>query len=187
VILCEVIEHILDSDFESFLAGLGQRLKPNGTLIVTTPNVEDLELNSSLCPVCGTLFHRWQHQRSFTAQSLEEAMEHAGMETTAIHQVEFRQEYFLPYADYLRGNRPLPGRILAKDDAQWLPWPDRLRWRWGDLVRRWRRAYRVVTSQDEDLRLVPNYVHDLREDRAAYVGAGTQLLYIGRKINDAAK
>ncbi|NCA71003.1 MAG: class I SAM-dependent methyltransferase [Sphingobacteriia bacterium] len=181
VLLCEVIEHVLEDEYGAFLSGLGQYVREGGKLIVTTPNSEDLELNAALCPVCNKVFHRWQHQRSFTASSLEADMEIAGFDQVVIHQIEFTSEFFERYRGFLRGEAKLPPRILSWQDAWRLSKLDRLRWHLGNRVRRLRRALRVILTGDDDIELIPDYVYQLLNDEPARVGAGTQLLYIGQK------
>lgn len=185
VFLCEVIEHVLEADFDAFLTNLGRQVRPGGTLIVTTPNTEDLDLNSALCPVCGHLFHRWQHQRAMTAATLEAAMRKAGFENLVTHRVEFRSDYFEPFQDFLRGRRKLPSRVLIPDDGHRLGPADRVRRLWERLAIRLRRAARIIVSGRDDAYWIPDYVHQLVENRPTQIGAGAQLLYIGRKTESA--
>ncbi|MEN5094214.1 class I SAM-dependent methyltransferase [Pseudomonas protegens] len=70
VLLMEVIEHILDDDFQQVLERVAMFVKPGGSLIVSTPNNENLETASVYCPVSDTFFHPWQHVRSFTPDKL---------------------------------------------------------------------------------------------------------------------
>ena len=97
VMLVEVIEHILDEYLDSTLKLLARFTKPGGILIVTTPNNEDLDLNMTYCPTSNTLFHRWQHVRSFTPGSLASLLAGYGFEEIATHQLEFRDELFVPF------------------------------------------------------------------------------------------
>ena len=55
VLMVEVIEHILDEELDQGLRRVHGLLKDDGTLIVTTPNNEDLELGMAYCPVSETL------------------------------------------------------------------------------------------------------------------------------------
>lgn len=71
VILSEVIEHLLDADYELVLNRVSQFVKPGGVLIVTTPNAEDVEAKKVVCPGCRHFFHPWQHLRSFTPMTLQ--------------------------------------------------------------------------------------------------------------------
>lgn len=71
VVVCfEVMEHVLDVDLTSTLGRLKKVLKPDGLLIVTVPNNEDVELGKCYCPNCDRTFHRWQHVRSFSKESI---------------------------------------------------------------------------------------------------------------------
>lgn len=70
--MVEVVEHLNDSALSQALEEAHRVLKPGGHLVLTTPNEEDLRLNESMCPECGSVFHRVQHVRSWSAQSLSE-------------------------------------------------------------------------------------------------------------------
>ncbi|MCU1500261.1 MAG: hypothetical protein JWM47_4214 [Acidimicrobiales bacterium] len=78
VLLMEVIEHILPHDYDTTLARVAAFVKPGGLLVVSTPNNENLEQSQVFCPVSETLFHPWQHVRSFTSQSLALTLEAIG-------------------------------------------------------------------------------------------------------------
>lgn len=70
VVCCEVIEHLDDVMLDKVSTALSQLLRPGGRLYLTTPNSEDLSAQQVMCPDCGGRFHRWQHQRAWTARSL---------------------------------------------------------------------------------------------------------------------
>lgn len=110
VLLVEVIEHVIDEQLDSTLKSLAAFIHTGGTLIVTTPNNEDLDLNMAYCPVSNTLFHRWQHVRSFTRESLVSLLANYGFEEVATHQLEFRDDLYLPYDELwgLPAAGPLP-------------------------------------------------------------------------------
>lgn len=96
VVLCsEVIEHVLSDDLPAFLDTLQRVVSPGGRLIVTTPNKENLEHQMALDPVNGTLFHRWQHQRTYSDLSLEEVFAGLGFETLLMHKLEFSHRAFV--------------------------------------------------------------------------------------------
>ena len=78
IFMVEVVEHILDADMERVFCRVRNLLKKDGRLIITTPLAEDLELNAAFCPSCEILFHRWQHVRSFTVNTLIEFMARQG-------------------------------------------------------------------------------------------------------------
>lgn len=71
IFFVETIEHLLDEDLEATLRELARLLAPNGYLVVTTPNAEDLETGNVFCPESGALFHRMQHVRSWSVDSLQ--------------------------------------------------------------------------------------------------------------------
>ena len=99
VTLVEVIEHILEEQLDSTLQLLARFTRPGGVVIVSTPNNEDLDLGMVYCPVSNTLFHRWQHVRSFTRETLAAMLARYGFEEIATHQLEYRDDLFLPYDD----------------------------------------------------------------------------------------
>ena len=81
----EVIEHLDDSELDGMLAECKRVLKPGGRVFFTTPNKEDFDAAKIMCPECGCIFHKWQHQRTWTLDSLRQRMEVAGFRT---HRVE---------------------------------------------------------------------------------------------------
>ena len=96
VLMTEVIEHVLDEELDATLNCLAELTKPGGTLIVTTPNNEDLELGTVYCPVSNLLFHRWQHVRSFTDETLADLLCRYGFEQVVTHKVGFDPVIYLP-------------------------------------------------------------------------------------------
>ena len=78
--MLEVVEHLEDEPLSTALANLRSLIKPGGRLIITTPNEEKLSDNWICCPDTGRIFHRWQHVRSWSAQSLSQTVEDAGFE-----------------------------------------------------------------------------------------------------------
>jgi len=96
VIMAEVIEHILDGQLDDTLRRLNQLTRPDGVLVVTTPNNEDLDLGMAYCPVSNILFHRWQHVRSFTEISLAKLLADHGFDEIVTHKVEFDDALYVP-------------------------------------------------------------------------------------------
>lgn len=81
VVIClEVIEHILEEDLPDFLRRLTSSVRPGGRLILTCPNAEDLDLDSCLCPNCGSFFHRWQHLRTIKPAWLVDTLAASGFD-----------------------------------------------------------------------------------------------------------
>jgi 2-polyprenyl-3-methyl-5-hydroxy-6-metoxy-1,4-benzoquinol methylase len=70
VLGCEVIEHLASDELGSMMNLCRRKLRPGGYLILTTPNDENLAAAACICPECGCIFHRWQHVRSWTRETL---------------------------------------------------------------------------------------------------------------------
>jgi len=49
-------------------------LRPNGKLVLTTPNEENLDASKIICPNCSAVFHRMQHVRNWSADALAERL-----------------------------------------------------------------------------------------------------------------
>jgi 2-polyprenyl-3-methyl-5-hydroxy-6-metoxy-1,4-benzoquinol methylase len=97
VIMAEVIEHLLDEEIDATLHRVADLTKPGGLLVITTPNDEDLELGMAYCPVSNLLFHRWQHVRSFSDETLVDLVCPYGFEAVVTHKVGFDPVVFLPH------------------------------------------------------------------------------------------
>lgn len=89
VLVVEVIEHVLDSEMDGVIEQIKGFIRPGGLLIATTPNQEDLDLSSAYCPICGSFFHRWQHVRAFSAETLGALLAGKGFEQLRDHRVDF--------------------------------------------------------------------------------------------------
>jgi SAM-dependent methyltransferase len=79
--MVEVVEHMNDAALESALREIHAALLPRGHLVITTPNDEDLQANSVMCPECHAVFHVMQHVRSWNPSTLSRAIEAFGFET----------------------------------------------------------------------------------------------------------
>ena len=75
ITIIEVIEHLYDEQLDELLTVIKKLLNPGGRIIFTTPNEENLEKSYVLCPVTNKLFHRWQHVRSWSTDSLRQYLE----------------------------------------------------------------------------------------------------------------
>jgi 2-polyprenyl-3-methyl-5-hydroxy-6-metoxy-1,4-benzoquinol methylase len=80
VVIVEVVEHLYDDQLDELLANILQLLRPGGVAIFTTPNEEKLEDSYIMCPTSGQLFHRWQHVRSWSSESLGNYLSRNGYE-----------------------------------------------------------------------------------------------------------
>lgn len=116
VFLMEVVEHLYDDDLHICLQNIRRLLVPGGLLIVTTPNSEDMSLSMIPSPESGQLFHRWQHVRVWTKETLVQslagqgyAMVEAGVTDFAFSPTAHRRTYGL----LLRVLRALAKRGLA--------------------------------------------------------------------------
>lgn len=76
----EVVEHLYDPQLQELLQTLKSLLMPGGTVVFSTPNEENLEKSMILCPVSNQLFHRWQHVRSWSADTLSAYLGDNGFE-----------------------------------------------------------------------------------------------------------
>ena len=70
ILSVEVIEHLSDEQLTGTLDITKRLLAPGGVIVFTTPNDEDLGASRLYCTECDHVFHRWQHIRSWSAQSL---------------------------------------------------------------------------------------------------------------------
>ena len=78
VIATEVLEHLNDIELNKTLEDVSRIIRIGGFIFLTTPYQENLEKEKTVCPDCGCIFHRWQHQRSLTPDELAKIMETYG-------------------------------------------------------------------------------------------------------------
>lgn len=109
--LIEVIEHLNDEYLEKTLQEVYRVLIPEGKLIITTPNKEDLRLSMNFCPECGCIYHKWQHVRSLDRFNLEKVVEAYGFRRLKIVETNFLSrdnilKYFYHWLRYkLKGEK----------------------------------------------------------------------------------
>lgn len=89
VVLVELFEHLDAPALTRVMADLHKVLVPDGRIIVTTPNDEDLDIETVYCPCCNYTFHRWQHMRSWNKKNLPTYLALHGFETTTMNEVDF--------------------------------------------------------------------------------------------------
>jgi SAM-dependent methyltransferase len=85
----EVIEHIIDIEVQKTFSEWRRILKKDGFLLLTTPNDENLDANSIVCPNCETQFHTVQHVRSLTTSSIAMMVEENGFKVEEVWVGEF--------------------------------------------------------------------------------------------------
>lgn len=85
----ETIEHLLDAHIAPTMQRLRELLKPGGVIICTTPHDEDLSEQEVCCPITRKTFHRYQHVRSFSKESIQQLFEENGFEPVATFGTEF--------------------------------------------------------------------------------------------------
>lgn len=90
VFFIETIEHIIDDELVKAIGELHRILKKGATIVITTPNEEDIEGRKVICPECGCIFHRVQHVSSWSVNSLTSLMESEGFSTTNCVATTFR-------------------------------------------------------------------------------------------------
>ena len=66
----ETIEHVTDTNVDSYFAAINASVKAGGVVIITAPNDEDIEAAKVFCPESGAVFHPMQHVRSFNIAGL---------------------------------------------------------------------------------------------------------------------
>lgn len=105
VLLVEVVEHLKDSYLEGTLKEAARLLKTGGVVVISTPNEEDLDRSRKFCPACGAVFHEWQHVRSWSAESLREALAVHGFREVRKVTTNFVEKGWSPVALATRGMR----------------------------------------------------------------------------------
>jgi len=88
--MLEVVEHLNDDYLSSSLDEIYRILKPNGYLLITTPNNETLNEGKVFCPNCGCIFHKWQHQRKWNVASLTQELISHHFKTKKIIEIDFK-------------------------------------------------------------------------------------------------
>jgi len=109
VFMLEVIEHLEDAQLQGALREVNRLLKTGGYLVATTPNKEDLDAKKRICPDCGAIFHPKQHIRSWSAQTLTDALHHFGFKSVSVEQTNWTYRGFGFLARLaMRGMKLLP-------------------------------------------------------------------------------
>lgn len=85
----ETLEHLLEETLPLVVTEVYRLLKPGGVALFTTPNNEDLIHNHIYCPFCRTSFHKVQHLRSFSEESLRTLVESYSFQTKFCAGIDF--------------------------------------------------------------------------------------------------
>ncbi len=89
IICCEVLEHLNNQGLSEITAEFKRLLPKGGTLFITVPNDEDLTKSKVMCPDCGVVFHKWQHQRTWNKSTITSHFEANGFTTVAVLEKNF--------------------------------------------------------------------------------------------------
>jgi SAM-dependent methyltransferase len=92
VFLVEAIEHLIPEYLDSTLREIQRILRAGGSLVLTTPNEENLQQSFVACPDCGARYHRVQHVRAFSASALRSLLEGVGFKTVFCDAVDLRDD-----------------------------------------------------------------------------------------------
>jgi SAM-dependent methyltransferase len=92
LLLTEVIEHLDDHVLDIVLSECRRVLTPGGRLVLCTPNEENLAASNVICPECGSIFHRWQHQRCWSKRSIHDVLSMYGFERIEVQGITWGNE-----------------------------------------------------------------------------------------------
>jgi 2-polyprenyl-3-methyl-5-hydroxy-6-metoxy-1,4-benzoquinol methylase len=115
IVSIEVIEHLSEESLGSFLSALRALAAPNATVIVTTPNEEDLDAAEVFCPHCDHTFHRYQHMRSWTAASVSATLAAAGFAVVSTYTTDFSKP---PARDVIGTLKRIVKRFLGRPEKR---------------------------------------------------------------------
>ena len=179
VVFCnEVIEHIPETKLDSFTDKLAKLVAPNGILILTTPNNENLDDSLCLCANCMQTFHRWQHLNTFTIQQISERFENRSFKT---------EDYFL--TDFSSNAQALTAwRELQKYNTKVIESDNNCsNGCWIELLKKQIQLFRSsircrinIAKKAWELILKPE---EIKPNPRELYGSGSALIYIGRKIS----
>lgn len=89
VICVETLEHLRNETLSEYLVEIRRLLNRTGFALFTVPYEEDLSRGLTYCPFCDTEFHRVQHLRSFTIESLLALMDRHGFRPIFCDRLDF--------------------------------------------------------------------------------------------------
>jgi len=83
VLCCEVLEHLPDKMFKTTLAEL-ERVSRH-YILISVPYKENLQLGTTKCSKCNTVFHIWGHIRRFSNRDLNKLFVSYEVNSTSRH------------------------------------------------------------------------------------------------------
>ena len=92
ILVIEVLEHLDNESLSQTLEIIKHGLAPDGIVIFSTPNEEDLEALQVLCPCCEHVFHRWQHVTSWSEKSLGAYLDAYGFQIVDAFTTNFKRK-----------------------------------------------------------------------------------------------
>lgn len=114
IMINEVIEHLHEGYLTQTMENVRNLLSDTGVAIFTTPNDEDLSKSFVYCANCDHVFHRWQHVRSWSIDSLSSFVEKSGLKLVDIFTTNFCAVPITKYRKPSLSTRLK--RVLAKGD-----------------------------------------------------------------------
>lgn len=92
VVTCtETLEHLSDELLAGVVSEMRRIVRPGGLVLFTTPHAEDLEQSMTYCPFCDAEYHRVQHVRSFTPETMTNLLTGHGLEVLFCRGVDFAE------------------------------------------------------------------------------------------------
>lgn len=95
IFVVELVEHLYDDWLDSVFEQIKRLAAPGALLVVTTPNEERLQSSKLMCPHCHHVFHRWQHVRSWSRDSLAGFLVSKGFKVKRVFVTDFSLSYAL--------------------------------------------------------------------------------------------
>jgi 2-polyprenyl-3-methyl-5-hydroxy-6-metoxy-1,4-benzoquinol methylase len=178
VVFCnEVIEHIIPQKLPYFLAKITSLVNPNGILIITTPNNENLDDSMCLCANCIQTFHRWQHMNSFTIEKIKDKLMKYGFMT-----IDYFLTDFSTNAEALTAWRELTNIKNANINL------DNNKYKSGMLEILGKNLKRIILSLNIRIRIARKAweivlnPESIKPKPGEVFGNGSALIYVGKRV-----
>lgn len=112
VVMSEVLEHLDDKTLAGALSNVLRVLRPEGSLLISTPYRENLSENRVVCPDCGNVFHKFGHVQSFEKERMRRLLER--------HEFNIDKMFVTSFVDWRRkGVKNLLKSVLRVMLAHW--------------------------------------------------------------------